>query len=661
MPPTSSSISSRLPTGRLRFTGRRIWIWLLPWGTAAVFLAFIAAVLWILYRHDAELQRNHLLRDILGVEVNLTRELLDDQKFLDELARELAENGMKEASFRVQAEDYQRRRPAITAIIWNKPDGSTPWITPQKRTPIEVVRERPAAAELERMQRLTNAMGRATYTTAYRDYGGRLLIEYHSPILKGDQSLGTLSLTYSLQGVAQFLVPSTLSDTYRLEFSESTQEPRSTLPLPWFGEERLAQSIAVTLPWREVRLMATSYQAESSLAKHALGTVSIMLAMLVAAGLIFMRRQIGHRLEADDALLAAHERFITVLDALDAAVHVADLDTGELLYANEQSRQLFGESDTSIVNLETALSPAPVETFPKERLLPGPDGRSPVLKGEFQLGGNRWFLVRAKSIRWVDGRIVRLHMAAEISDRKHAEDVARIQQKKLEQTSKLLTVGEMASTLAHEINQPLAAIANYNMGCVQRIRAGNWNEQELATTLEKSTVQAERAGKVVQRVRDFLRNREPNRSPVAVNALVEEACKLVEIEAEKAGITLRQQLGRNLPSVLADQIMVEQVLLNLLKNGLEAMHESGGLRELLIETRATANAVIEVAVIDGGHGISHAAESELFAPFFTTKVQGLGMGLNICRSIIEMHEGKLWFTRNDAAGTTFRFTLPIAQ
>lgn len=658
MPAATSSFP---PASRLVTAGRRIWIWLLPWGTAAVFLAFIAALLWILYRHDAELQRNHLLRDIQGVEVNLTRELLNDQKFLDELARELADNGMKEASFRAQTEDYQRRRPAITAIVWNKPDGSTPWITPQKRPAIEIVRERPAAAELERMQRLTAAMGRPTYTTAYRDYGERLLIEYHSPLIRGDQSHGTLSLTYSLQGVAQFLVPTTLSESYRLEFSESAQEAPSSLPLPWFGEERLAQSIAVTLPWREVRLMATSYQAESSLAKHALGTVSIMLALLVAAGLIFMRRQIGRRLEADDALLAAHERFITVLDALDAAVHVADLDTGELLYANEQSRQLFGDSGTSISEMEAALTPNPVEAFPKERLLSAADGRSPVLKGEFQLGDSRWFLVRAKSIRWVDGRAVRLHMAAEITDRKHAEDVARLQQQKLEQTSKLLTVGEMASTLAHEINQPLSAIANYNMGCVHRIRAGNWNAQELASTLEKSTVQAERAGKVVQRVRDFLRNREPNRSPVAVNALVEEACKLVEIEAEKAGITLRLHLGQQLPPVLADQIMVEQVLLNLLKNGMEAMHDSGGLRELCIETRTTADAAIEVAVIDVGHGISLAAESELFAPFFTTKVQGLGMGLNICRSIIEMHEGKLWFTRNNAAGTTFRFTLPIAQ
>jgi C4-dicarboxylate-specific signal transduction histidine kinase len=638
-----------------------MWIWLLPWATAAVFLAFIAALLWILYRHDAELQRNHLLRDIQGVEVNLTRELLDDQKFLEELAREMIESGMKEDSFRAQTEDYQRRRPAITAIIWNKPDGSTPWVTPPRRPMEDIVRERPATAELERMQRLTLAMGRSTYTSAYRDYGGRLLIEFHAPLLKGEQSLGTLSLTYSLQGIVQYLVPSTLAENYRLEFSESAQDISGSQPLPWLGEERLAQSIAVTLPWRELHLMATSYRAESSLAKHAPAAVSLLLALLVAVGLVFMRRQIGQRLEADAALLAAHERFITVLDALDAAVHVADLDTGELLYANEQSRQLFGETARGIATLESAFDPSPVEAFPRERLLPGEDGRSAVLKGEFLLGNHRWFLVRAKTIRWVDGRIVRLHMAAEITDRKHAEDVARHQQKKLEQTSRLLTVGEMASTLAHEINQPLSAIANYNMGCVRRIRAGNWDAQELAATLEKATVQAERAGKVVQRVRDFLRNREPNRSPVAVNELVEEACKLVEIEAEKSGITLSQRLAANLPPVLADRIMVEQVLLNLLKNGMEAMHEAGGSRELSIETRATSDAAIEVAVVDRGHGISNAAESELFAPFFTTKVQGLGMGLNICRSIIEMHEGKLWFTRNDAVGTTFRFTLPIAQ
>lgn len=638
----------------------RFWLLALPWATAALFLAFIAALLWILYRHDAELQRSQLLSAIQGVEVNLTRELLDDQKFLDELARELLDNGMQENTFRASAEDYQRRRPAIEFILWNTAEGSTPWVAPQRRSSRELLRERPSTAELERMQRLTFAMGRATYTNAYRDYDRRLLIEYHTPLIKGDRSLGTLSITYNLQALAQDLIPSGLAERYKLEFSEAGEAGRAPLSLPWLGDERLTQSIPVTLPWREVRLLATSWRGESSLAKHALAATSLLLGLLVAMGLIFIRRQLRQRLEADAALRAEHERFITVLDTVDVAVYVADLKTGEVLYANDQSHRLFGESVANIREIEEDMDPRPTEAFPAEALKPDGQSEQPVLKGEFMTRGGRWFLIRAKLIQWVDGRIVRLHSAGEITDRKQAEDIARHQQRKLEQTARLLTVGEMASTLAHEINQPLSAITNYQMGCVHRIRSGQWDAQELAATLEKASAQAERAGKVVQRVRDFLRNREANRSPADVNEMIQEACRLVEDEAEKAGIAIEQSLAANLPPVLADRIMVEQVLLNLLRNGMEAMYETRE-RRLMLSSFATHDGRVEIAVQDVGHGIPPSVESELFAPFFTTKTQGMGMGLNICRSIIEMHDGRLWFTRDAAVGTTFRFTLPVAQ
>jgi C4-dicarboxylate-specific signal transduction histidine kinase len=270
--------------------------------------------------------------------------------------------------------------------------------------------------------------------------------------------------------------------------------------------------------------------------------------------------------------------------------------------------------------------------------------------------------LRAKVIRWVDGRNVLLHMASDITDRKHADLVNRQQQEKLELTSRLLTVGEMASTLAHEINQPLAAIANYNMGCVRRIRSGQWNAEELAGTLEKSTVQAERAGRVVQRVRDFLKNREPNRAPLSTGELIEGVVKLVELEAETAGIELRVNVEPGLPPVLADLVMCEQLLLNLLKNAMEAMQETESTKELWISGTRGPDDAVEIAVMDRGPGISPEIEAELFAPFFTTKPQGMGIGLNICRSIVELHEGRLWFTRNSGGpGITFRFTLPVAQ
>lgn len=642
---------------------RRYWMWLLPGALVLLFLSTILLLLWALYRHDTDMQRGQMLRDIQAVEVNITRELLDDQQFLDQLAREVTEQGLDEAAFRARTEDYVRRRPSITTLLWNLPQGESRWITPEHRIRAEVVRERPATAEIERMLRLTQAMGRATYTNVYRDYSRRLLIEYHTPLIKEERFLGTLSVTYSLPAIVQHLVPKVLADRYQIEFADQDVDEPQGLDLPGLGDDRLTQSIAVTLPWREIRLRATTGPADTSLTQRALVLVTVLLSLLLAAGMFLIRGHIKRRIEADAALVAAHERFVTVLDALDAAVYVADLEKGEVLYANEHCiTELGGRVGESIEELERNFDPPPRTAFAEELLLDKSGQPAGVHKAECRnTETGHWYLMRAKIIRWVDGRSVRLHMAGDITDRKHADEVNRQQQEKLLLTSRLLTVGEMASTLAHEINQPLAAIANYNQGCVRRIRSGQWNAEELAGTLEKVTVQAERAGRVIQRVRDFLRNREPNRAPISAAELTEDVARLVELEAEKAGVSIRVEAAPGLPPVLADRVMVEQVLLNLIKNAIEAMQEGNSLRELWITCARTDGNAIELAVRDRGPGISAEVEAELFAPFFTTKPQGMGVGLNICRSIVELHEGRLWFTRNDGAGTTFRFTLPVAN
>jgi C4-dicarboxylate-specific signal transduction histidine kinase len=270
-----------------------------------------------------------------------------------------------------------------------------------------------------------------------------------------------------------------------------------------------------------------------------------------------------------------------------------------------------------------------------------------------------WYLVRAKAIRWVDGRIVRMNMVSDITDRKEADERSRVQQEKLLLTSRLMSVGEMASTLAHEINQPLAAIANYNMGAVRRLKSDQWKKEELVSALEKSAAQAERAGRVVQRVREFLRRREPAREPLDINLVIEDVIELIELEAEKAGVIISHQLTPELPTVAADRIMIEQVLLNLIKNGIDSMQGTPIYDRRLAVATDINGGNVEISIIDRGHGIAAEVESELFSPFFTTKINGMGMGLNICRSIVELHEGHLWFTRNGAAGSIFHFTLPL--
>jgi PAS domain S-box-containing protein len=346
-------------------------------------------------------------------------------------------------------------------------------------------------------------------------------------------------------------------------------------------------------------------------------------------------------------LAQAQERFITVLQALDAAVSVASPPPGEdLLFANQAYKKWFGNS---LADGHRALSDT----------LRGPwaDVRE-VFNAQVQ----RWFEVRIRSIKWVDGRAVELLVATDITQERANEQAQREQHERLQQTARLVTMGEMASSLAHELNQPLTAIANYTSGAVSRIRmATSRGEQlaldELIDMLGKTARQAERAGQVIRRIRGFVKRSDPIRKPSDARTIMADAIGLAEIDAREQGITIEQEIGKQLPLLNVDPILIEQVLLNLVKNGLEAMRQSSD-RRLTVRV-ATEDHQVVFSVQDRGHGIPEAIRGRLFDSFYTTKTDGMGMGLNICRSIIESHQGRLWFEHNTDGGCTFRFTLPI--
>jgi C4-dicarboxylate-specific signal transduction histidine kinase len=272
-----------------------------------------------------------------------------------------------------------------------------------------------------------------------------------------------------------------------------------------------------------------------------------------------------------------------------------------------------------------------------------------------------WYHVRERAIRWVDGRIVRMQIATDITDRKNVDEERRQQSLRLQQTSRLITMGEMASSLAHELNQPLAAIANYSSGCAQRLESGRYDAAELLAAMHKAAGQAERAGKIIRRVREFVRKSEPNCAAVALEQIVEDVVGFADIEARKSQVRIRVDIEPRLPEVYVDAIMVEQVLLNLMKNGVEAMQKTPAPRRLLqIAARRNPQGMAELAVIDHGHGVSEEDKEKMFEPFYTTKHEGMGMGLNICRTIIEFHNGRLWVEPNPGGGSIFRFTVPFA-
>jgi len=260
-------------------------------------------------------------------------------------------------------------------------------------------------------------------------------------------------------------------------------------------------------------------------------------------------------------------------------------------------------------------------------------------------------------LAWTDGLRVRLQVSRDITERRRHEEESRIQQEKIQLTSRLTTMGEMASSLAHELNQPLTAISNYSMGAVAMVKSGNADMAKLLPALEKAAAQAERAGKIISRIRDFVKRSEPRRQAIQIQEVIDNAISLAEIHARKRHVRIECQIPTTVPDVLADPILIEQVLLNLIKNGLEATDESS--LETLIIQLITEDEQIRISVIDRGHGLTD--PDRLFEPFFSTKSEGLGMGLNICRTIIESHHGRLWAEKNPQGGTIFCFTLPCAE
>ena len=241
------------------------------------------------------------------------------------------------------------------------------------------------------------------------------------------------------------------------------------------------------------------------------------------------------------------------------------------------------------------------------------------------------------------------------SERRLAELRAR-----LTHLTRLGTLGEMAAALAHEINQPLTAIATYAQACRRLMASGQASAEDVQETLGKLSAQAHRGGEVIRRLRSLGKEGESRRELALINAVVGEAVKLAEADARFHGIRIETELAPSLPPVAVDPVQIQQVVLNLIRNGIDACEEGGSAgHPIRVATRLDAGHV-EVEVRDSGPGIDEETRARLFEPFFTTKESGMGVGLAISRSIVTSHGGRLWFEGNESGGATFRFTVPAA-
>lgn len=232
---------------------------------------------------------------------------------------------------------------------------------------------------------------------------------------------------------------------------------------------------------------------------------------------------------------------------------------------------------------------------------------------------------------------------------------------RLTHVGRIGTLGEMVSGIAHEVNQPLTAIANYASACRRMMLAGQSNPGEMLGILEKIAGQAERAGQVIRGLRSLAKRGENQRQLLDVNQLVSDVVRLVEFELRGSELQLDLRLGQQLPPVLADGVQIQQIVLNLIRNAMESMREAGSGRTVGVETLESAAGRVEIRVSDQGPGVPVDLEPRLFEPFFTTKRQGMGLGLSICKSIASAHGGELYYRRNEPQGATFALELPALR
>jgi two-component system sensor kinase FixL len=247
----------------------------------------------------------------------------------------------------------------------------------------------------------------------------------------------------------------------------------------------------------------------------------------------------------------------------------------------------------------------------------------------------------------------------DLTHEKQAEAEALRHREQLMHASRLTTMGEMAAAMAHELNQPLSAIATYTAACQRFLNQGQDAHEDVFSALREIGTQAHRAGQIIQRMRDFTRSRESRRKQMSLADLIEEIRPLAELDAKANDVQLTIEIDPDLPPINADGVQIQQVILNLLRNGMDAMVDAPSvLRLLRLHAFLDADKALRVEIIDQGHGVPEALRQQLFTPFFTTKPTGMGMGLAISRSIITAHGGKLDCVNNPEGGASFFFTLP---
>ncbi|MBT9521784.1 MAG: PAS domain S-box protein [Dechloromonas sp.] len=652
-----------IPSGSSR---RLRWLLALPKLGIVLLLVAVLTLIWLLHRNEAEEERSALIKDVLWLEQNLRFHLDGNEEQMQQLALEMANSSSRQKLFRLRAEHMLKNSPDIAQILWldagRQVLDALPTTTPPD-SDIESFGPSVTAKAFE----LASRLGKRQYSEPFFLEGNRAFIELLVPVFNERRVTGMLVLLYPLDTLLANQVPWWFTEKYKVEIVDNNDLQFAT-KTHISGNRSQSYEIPFDPPGSGLLLRVTNYNAPDNSLQRLLVAAIILLAAGVFWSLWLVRDLMKKRSLAEDALREEHAFRAAMEDSLTVGMRARDL-LGRVIYVNPAFCRMTGFSAAELVN-----QTPPMPYWAPEQLEETYAMHQTVLAGEAPTDGFEITFMRKSGERFhalvyeaklIDGSGRHTGWMAsvlDITERKRAEELARQQQEQLQFTSRLVTMGEMASTLAHELNQPLAAIASYNTGCQNLLSSGKATPQDILPALEKIGVQAQRAGKIIRRVHDFVRKSEPKRAPCQLGEVIEDCLGFVEAEARKRHVRIECSIPP-LPPIPADRLMLEQVLLNLIRNGMEAMASNDEANRVLkIATEIVENE-LHVSVSDFGSGISPEIRDKLFTAFFTTKPEGMGIGLSICRSIIEFHRGRLWAEDNPqsptGSGTIFIFTLPM--
>ncbi len=660
--------------------------WLLWGALLALVLALLAVLVFLASAYEQQRDQSQLESDALALTGDIRNGLLRNVQTLQSL-HSVAPSVL---SWAAPAAELLAGHREMLRLEWRDPQLRllAARDTPYMPEPFVQMGREQALTDVrqacENARRLSGPAFSPSYFWPLRDGLGMELMEMCLPVSRAGQASGFLVVTYALPGMLAELTPPEAVRGRGLAFTEA-DGTRLALHSSVGGTRRtLVASSLLDLPGHTLVLRLEAPRTVYSLFPNVLTAVVGVLALALLAVLGLLARDIRRRQQAEHELADALAFRKAMEDSLVTGLRARDMD-GRITYLTPAFCQRGGYSAERLVG-----SGLPALWWPPELVdeyqqrqavrLAGRDLPREGWESVFQRSDGTRFPVLIIEAPLIDAQGVQtgwMSAILDLTEQRRVEELNRASQDRLQATARLATVGEMASLLCHELNQPLAAIASYATGATNLLEggAGEVPVDDLRQAMRRIGEQAERAGRVIKSVADFVRRREQVREPVAPASLFEAIAPLLGLQAKKLGIRVHSDLAADLPAVLCDRTMVEQVLLNLARNGMQAMPDGdpparSGLRVLTLSARpaqpwrdserSPRKARVEFAVTDHGQGLSEAVREKLFTPFFTTKTEGMGLGLSLCRTVVEQHGGALVYEAAQPRGTTFRFTLPVA-